>query len=247
MQKLASCKYERTIRNMANDMQSESKAVLDLSTAAANPINRVIAHIGTLYKSDFPPEITPESSKLLQHALTPGLGSSDSVSVRMQAEELSEADYANRLEVWNGLVAKHAEREYSSFINDRIAWVVDDLTDPVRVGRKCEKVNILRENKRKLYLWNESISKPMPWDKMKKTKEEHVSLLRCGLRGGLIGPPDRDLFQDQEHRRHRITGHSGNGPPGLTARHTFQQMPRHGLQKDEEPDAQASAPEDRDN
>ena len=135
LKNLMSNKYERTICSMA---KSSGQNTLDLTTEEAKPIKASLDEIAGHYAADFPP--TPAAvtnAGVVRHSAGDGLGDNRSVlTVVTEGAPLTNDEYKQQLDEFTRKVADFDKGKLEAFINNRLAFVVDDLSAEVSLKQK---------------------------------------------------------------------------------------------------------------
>jgi len=169
---LAQGKFNRTLATMVNQCSSQK---LELNLALNNNLCRGIYRVATQYKQDFidKEEKKDDSFKVVHTPTLMGLGvgtSPDSVEVIVSDEVQDEDEYKKRLLVWTEAVTRHEDHRMDAYIGGRIVPLVDALDEPAATVKKLEKVPVMSERKRNMWLMNDLLTKPMDWNKVKKAR-----------------------------------------------------------------------------
>ena len=136
-------KYERTICSMA---KSSGQNTLDLTTEEAKSIKASLDEIAGHYAADFPP--TPAAvtnAGVVRHSAGDGLGDNRSVlTVVTEGAPLTNDEYKQQLDEFTRKVADFDKGKMEAFINNRLAFVVDDLSTEVSLKQK-NKIKKIRK------------------------------------------------------------------------------------------------------
>ena len=132
-------KYERVICSMA---KSSVQNTLDLTTDEAKTIKASLDEIAGLYAADFPP--TPAAvtnGGVVRHSAGDGLGDNPSVlTVVTEGAPLTNDEYKVQLEEFTRKVADFDKGKLEAFINNRLAFVVDDMSTEVCIPKAKNKI-----------------------------------------------------------------------------------------------------------
>ena len=135
-------KLERVIRSMA---KSSSQNTLDLTTEEAKPIKASLDEIAGHYVADFPPTQVAVNAGVVRHTVE----SSSVITVVTEGAPLTNDEYKLQLAEFTKRVADFDKAKLESFINNRVAFVVDDLATEGSLKRKLNVVPLMKETRRK--------------------------------------------------------------------------------------------------
>ena len=163
---------ERSLLVMVRDGPTNSLQ-LDLS-AKNNLLVSKFNHIKALYDKDFPVTTVKQSNFVVLSAPQPGQPQGEVARAQIVREvtRIKDVDqYKLRIEEWNAEVNRHEDSELNNFVRGRVTCVVDSQEDTAVMRTKLEKVPVMRENKRKLFLYDDTNAHPLDWPKLKKQRK----------------------------------------------------------------------------
>ena len=134
---------------------------LDLTKEEAKPIKASLDEIAGHYVADFPP--TPAAvtnACVVQHSAGDGMGDNRSVlTVVTEGAPLTTDEYKLQLDEFTRKVADFDKGKLESFINNRVAFVIDDLTTEASLKRKLHSVPLMKEKRRNMFAHDEMCSR----------------------------------------------------------------------------------------
>lgn len=139
---------------------------LDLSTGETARLREILEDIEAKYNMDFPPETQPR----VAHKITHTVGDEgDKLEVTTVATVESVDEYKAQLALFNERAAAHEADSIKEFIDTRIVLMVDALEpNKTRIADRLHRLPLLREKKRKLYVYDVNLDGPLNWTKIKK-------------------------------------------------------------------------------
>ena len=148
---------------------------LNLAVSDAEKIREIMDEVTEKYKADFPPQVgTPA------HKATHTVENGDNLEVTVAQRIENVEGYKAELARYNELASQHEMAAIQEHIDHRIVLVADALeASKTRIADKLTRCPLMRENKRKLYVYDTTLDGPLDWAKIKKR--------RLGVWGG-AGP-----------------------------------------------------------
>ena len=141
-------KLERVICSMA---KSSSQNTLDLTTEEAKSIKASLDEIAGHYVADFPPIQVAVNAGVVRHTVE----SSSVLTVVTEGAPLTTDEYKLQLDEFTRKVADFDRVKLESFINNRVAFVVDDLATEGSLKRKLNSVPLMKEKRRNIFVHDE--------------------------------------------------------------------------------------------
>ena len=141
-------KLERVICSMA---KSSSQNTLDLTTEEAKSIKASLDEIAGHYVADFPPTQVAVNAGVVRHTVE----SSSVLTVVTEGAPLTNDEYKVQLGEFTRRVADFDKATLEAFINNRVAFVIDDLTTEGSLKRKLHSVPLMKEKRRKNFVHDE--------------------------------------------------------------------------------------------
>ena len=133
--------------------KSSSQNTLDLTTEEAKPIKASLDDIAGHYVADFAP--TPAAvtnAGVVRHNVE---SDSSVLTVVTEGAPLTNDEYKLQLAEFHKKVADFDKAKLESFINNRVAFVVDDLATEGSLKRKLNVVPLMKETRRKVFVHDE--------------------------------------------------------------------------------------------
>jgi hypothetical protein len=134
------------------------------------------------YQLDFPPRPNPAPANRVVHH--------DLEVVTSKVVEC-EADYKSQLAQYNSNASAHEEAAISDYVNSRVVFVIEPSNGDV--GSKLEKVPLLRENRRRLFLYDSTLDGVLDWQSVKRKRLN----VFCGSGLGIDKDRIESYFLDQ--------------------------------------------------
>lgn len=139
---------------------------LDLSTAETAKLRETLEDIEAKCNLDFPPEPQPKAGGKITHTVG---DEGDKLEVTTVATIESVDEYKAQLALFNERAAAHEADSIKEFIDTRIVLMVDVLEpNKTRIAERLQRLPLLREKKRKLYVYDVNLDGPLNWTKIKK-------------------------------------------------------------------------------
>lgn len=164
-------KYERSLLNIAAHSENSSK---QLNLTAQNKLTKTLLTLEASYKKDFP-AVTASLGASIIHQLPTGASPSSSSPLTLEvvtsASIMDDDEYARKLQRWTEACTKYEEDSISSFVNARVVIITDPLDDKDKYLKKLQKLPIMSEKKRKLFLYDDTSSKPQNWERIKRRRQ----------------------------------------------------------------------------
>lgn len=164
---LAANRHERTLVKMGKEHLSSN--TVDLTTPSAKPILTAIQDIKSHYTTDF------AAAVVAPHVVVHATASHEEVRVQVEADDLDENSYKDKLRIWEQDVQKYEESQCNTYLKQHVlGYVVDPMDDPsraaIKVERLCNACGVGKGVKRKLFMHNDLDDKAVDWDKYRKGK-----------------------------------------------------------------------------
>jgi predicted HAD superfamily hydrolase len=139
---------------------------LNLATSDAEKIREIMSDITEKYKADFPPQVGTPAHKAM-HAVENGDNLEVTVAQRIENVEGYKAELAR----YNELASQHEMAAIQEHIDQRIVLVVDPLeATKTRIADTLKRYPLMREKKRKLYMYDTTLDGPLNWTTIKKRR-----------------------------------------------------------------------------
>ena len=138
---------------------------LNLGVQDAQSIKDAMTEIMTKYQLDFPPSVTSDSTTSAKtvHLKTDG----DRLEVTTEEKIDTIEEYKAELARYNQAASAHETASLREFLDHRLVMIVDNL-DGTAISSKLGRIGLLREKKRKLYVYDSTIDGPLDWTAIKK-------------------------------------------------------------------------------
>ena len=139
---------------------------LNLATSDAEKIREIMSDITEKYKADFPPQVgTPA------HKATHTVENGDNLEVTVAQRIENVEGYKAELARYNELASQHEMAAIQEHIDHRIVLVVDSLeATKTRIADTLKRYPLMREKKRKLYMYDTTLDGPLNWTTIKKRR-----------------------------------------------------------------------------
>ena len=139
---------------------------LNLATPDAEKIREIMGDITEKYKADFPPQVSAPAHKAM-HTVENGDNLEVTVAQRIENVEGYKAELAR----YNELASQHEMTAIQEHIDQRIVLVVDPLgATTSRIADTLKQYPLMREKKRKLYVYDTTLDGPLNWTAIKKRR-----------------------------------------------------------------------------
>ena len=127
-----------------------------------------------MYARDFPKiEDLQSPAGTVTHNIqaSPAVSNATELQVTVESVVTNEDDYNVRLAKWNKDVADHESHIISNYVNTHVHIVVDDLRDVDKIKKKMQRIPVLSDKKRKLFISDDAQTRPVDWEKVKRMKK----------------------------------------------------------------------------
>ena len=167
-------KLERVICSMA---KSSSQNTLDLTTEEAKSIKASLDEIAGHYVADFPPIQVAVNAGVVRHTVE----SSSVLTVVTEGAPLTHDEYKLQLADFQKRVADFDKAKLEAFINNRVAFVVDDLATEGSLKRKLNSVPLMKETRRKVFVHDEMCARGVDLQQCRAQKKSIFTPLKQNM------------------------------------------------------------------
>lgn len=142
---------------------------LNLAGEDAMKIKEILTEIKAKYDVDFPARAV--SASVTSHKMTHSVsdGSSLEVTTHQKIENVDE--YRAELAKYHEQATNHEQQAIKEYLDHRVVLIVDNLeSGRTQIAQKLAKYPLIREKKRKLYIYDCALDGPLNWTAIKKRR-----------------------------------------------------------------------------
>jgi hypothetical protein len=159
--------HELTLRKLVQNYVP-GKA-LNLAVEDADKVQEAVQAIKEKYDVDFPTKAAP--AHVVSHKMVHSVANGTSLEVTTMQKVENLEEYQVELAKYNDQATNHEEQAIKEYLDHRVVILVDNLMDgETRIGQSLMRYPLMREKKRKLYIYDVTLDGPVGWPAIKKRR-----------------------------------------------------------------------------